>query len=740
MPETGDTRVKRDGEERRLPYWVGYGLTAGLLLAITATLVLVVLPSRYALVAELRESGISFPTSADAVAFPMAERDTLITPPPPPVEREPGPAERIWATVDSLQAAGDLGEAIVRMEDYLEIHPGDLSIRRERARTLANIGRPAAARAAFEDLVRRTDAPADRLALARLLRDAGDVDAPIALYRRLIDERPTDLELRHELARLYMWAERYEAAEAELRSLVADAPDVGRYRLDLARVLYWNDQPAEARSVLADFSTDDPLAPEAAELDRELARLLTPPPQPEPPPPTLAERARRATADGDFAAAAELYERAMAEAPADSALAREYVDLLQFRLEDLDAAIAAMHAYDERFGLDADDRYRLAQLYLWTERESEARRVLEALVRDHRDRVDAWSLLGDAYRYADDRSSAREAYRYALTLDPSDERAAAGLAELDRIRSETIARRESPGGGPRVSLFTDSDDFLQLDAGGGAGWTTGSLAFDATAGYRRLEGVDPGGLPAEDRGGFATLEAARWWSEASLRTAIRLGVDHLDAAGTEPLIGLSVSRFGRSGSSLALRYDHGPAYLHTYTLESALAEVAADRVEVAAFSPLGTDWSVSAGGELLRLATDDVNNTRLSGGLTLARRLDSWLTADIGTRVLGFTDAAPAPGRRLYWDPKLFWSNTVGLAAAHRPERGLGYRLRLSGGAAWADERDALESDWIPQFGVEAGMSWLSESARVDLTTFYRRSREDEYSSFGAELTLRIRP
>ncbi|MFW6084125.1 MAG: tetratricopeptide repeat protein, partial [Gemmatimonadota bacterium] len=560
------------------------------------------------------------------------------------------------------------------------------------------------------------------------------------LYRRLIEERPADLELRHELARLYMWAERYGPAEAELRALVADAPDVGRYRLDLARVLYWDDRPEEARSVLADFPADDADARTAAELDRELARLLTPPPEPDPPPPTLAERARRATADGDFATAAELYRRAVAAAPSDSALALERIDFLQYRLEDLDGAIAALRAYDEHFGLDRDGRHRLARLHLWTERDGEARRLLEALVRDHPDHAESWSLLGDARRYADERAAAREAYRRALALDESDERAVAGLAELDRLRGERIAARESFGAGPRLSLFTDSDDFLQLDAGGGAGWAAGTLSFDASGGYRRIEGIDLAGLPSDDRGGFASLEVAHWWSEASVRTALRVGLDHLDGVGTEPLLGLSVSRFGRSGSSLTLRYDHGPAYLHTYTLESALGEVAADRVEVVAFSPLGAEWSVSVAGELLRLAEDDAANTRLGGGVTLARRIDSWLTADVGTRVLGFTDAAPAPGRRLYWDPELFWSNTVGLVAAHRPERGLGYRFRLSGGAAWSDERDAPEGGWIPQFGAEAGMSWLSESARVDLTTFYRRSREDEYSSFGAELTLRIRP
>ncbi|HSM08001.1 MAG TPA: tetratricopeptide repeat protein [Gemmatimonadota bacterium] len=733
-------REPRDAERRRVPYALGYGLTAGVLLAVTVALVVIVLPSRYALIADLRESGISFPTSVDAVGFQTPGREPLIEPPPPPPEPELGPAEAMWIEVDSLLAAGAYQPAVARMEAYLEEHPYDFSVHRARAHALAAAGRPAAARAAFEELARMSGAPDDRLALARLLRDAGEVESAIEQYRVLIAARPDDLELRHELARLYMWRERHSEAIAELRRLVAMAPEVGRYRLDLARALYWNDRLEEARAVLAGMPASAPETTAAAELDDELARLLTPPPEPEPEPLTLVEQARAAAAADDFGTARELYDRARAEAPADSAVARERIDFLQYRQADLEAAISALEAYEERFGLDADSRYRLGELYVWTDRQDDARRHLEALVRDEPDRADAWGLLGDVYRYADERGAARDAYERALVLEPEEAHSMAGIPELDRLRSETIASREQAGLGPSLSLFSDSDDFLRLDLGAGARWTGSTYVVGLDAGWRRLEGRDLLGQLAEDEGAFATLEVARWWSEASVRTALWLGADHLDAAGTEPMFGLSVERFGRTGAAFGLRYEHGPGYPLTYTLESASAQIVADRLEVSASAPVGADWSVSAAADLARLSGDEPTNTRWGGGVTVARRLGPWLTADVGSRLLGFTDPAPAPGRRLYWDPSLFWSNTLGVSLGQTPQTGLGYRFRLSGGAAWADERDVAEAGWIPQYGAEAGLTWRSDRTTLDLGTFYRSGREDEYNSFGGELTLRIRP
>lgn len=729
--------------QRRIPYWMSYGLTAGILLAVTGALVLIVLPARYALVADLRESGLSFPTTADAPAFPMPESEPLIQPPqeaPRTVAPEPGPAERLWEAIDPLLADGRYGEAIVQMDRYLQDHPTDLSIRRERARSLALAGDTPAARDAFESLVERTGSPLDRLSLARLLRDLDEVDNADALYRELMAERPTDLDLHYEVARFYMWAERYPEAEALLRNLVVRAPDVGTYRLDLARVLYWSDRPAEARVVLAGIGDDAPEAAEARELDATLAELLRPPPEPEPKPETLVDRARSAAANEDLETAADLYARAIAETPDDQDLALEYIDFLQYRLEDHDAAITSIVDYEARFGPDPDLSYRLAELYLWTEREAEAGRVLEALVRDYPDRANAWGLLGDVHRYADERGKARMAYERALELQPGELHATAGLAELDRLRAQTVATREPMGLGPKISLFSDSDDFLRLDIGGSAAWTRSTASLNLSAGYRRLEGIDLSGMDVSDDGFVASLEGSRWWSEASLRTAVRAGVDHLEVSGTEPTFGLTVEKFGASGSSLSLRYDHTPAYLLAATLESALAEVTADNVEVVGSKPLGDNWSLAASADVALFDGGGLTNTRLGGGATVSRRLSPLFSAEISTRVIGFSDPAPVIGRRLYWDPNLFWSNTVGLSSSHIPERGLGYRARVIGGMAWSDERDQLETRWVPQFGIDGGIEWLTERTTLDLGAFYRRSREDEYNAFGLDLTFRVRP
>lgn len=735
--------ARSSGDGDRVPYGLKYGLTVLVLLAVTGALVVVVLPSRYALVADLRESGISFPTRSDAVAFPMPRNEPLVEPPRRAVAPPPSPIEVLWRGLDSLFARGDDAGAIDRMDAYLAEEPGDVGVRRERARALVRVGRPEQARRAFRDLVRRSGSTVDRLALARLERDAGNVGEAVRLYDGLLAERPDDTDVRHELARLYLWAGRYADAERELQRLVAAEPSDGRFRLDLARALYWSDRPEEARTVLAGVAPGSAIYADARALTDELDRLLAPPPATlDTVPPTLVERAREAGAQGDLTAARALYDRALAESPGDTAVARERIDFLQFRVEDLAAATAAIEEYRARFGLESDDRLRLAELYTWTGRYDEARTELEALVADRPGRADAWSLLGDVRRYQDDRGGAREAYARAMELHADDPRASAGLAELDRLRDASVASRAPtrPGAGPRIAWFRDSEDYSRLDLGGGIGWTRGALAIDVAGGYRRLEGLGLDGTPGRDEGGFASVEAARWWSEASLRTALRVGVDHLDAAGTEPTGAVSITRFGTSGSSVGVTAEHGPAYPHTYTLESAAGEVSADRLEVAAAAPLGRAWAVAATAEALRLSADAGSSTRWATGATLTRRVSDAVALDVGSRLVGFSDPAPVGARRLYWDPRLFWSSTVGLSARHAPERGLGARLRLSAGAALADERDVAGREWIPQLSAEGGLAWSSERFELGVDAFYRRSREDGYDAFGSTLTVRIRP
>jgi tetratricopeptide (TPR) repeat protein len=726
----------------RLPYWLRFVAATAVLLGITAVLVLVVMPQRFVLEAGFRESGITFPSSR--VGFRPPEPAPLVRPPPPPpprVEPAEGPAERLWREIDPLLASGRWAEALARMDEYLDANPGDLAVRRERARTLSRAGRTEAAIAAWRGIVRETGAPADRLALARTMRDGGDLDAAIDLYGGLVAARPTDRALRAEQARTLLWAQRYADAEAVLRGLLAQDPTDDAARLDLARALYWDGRPAEARIVLASLAADSPLAPEARTLDDELASVLATPAPPEAPPPTTVERARLATADGDLDRARRLYAEALSETPDDRALWTEWIDFLQFRLEDPVAARDAMLALAGRVDLTGDERFRLAELHAWTGREAEAESILEALLGVEPGRADALAFLGDLRRWLGDPVSASRTYREALAADPGDERARAGLDSLQTRRERLVVAREPAGFGPGVTWFADSEDFLRLDLAGQADFAWSVNALKLRAGYRRLEGYDPAGTFTTDHGGFGEIEYARWWREAGLRTSVRLGAEGLDLAGFEPAAALEVTVPDAGGFALTGRLESAPAWPLTATYESVAEPVRADRLHASAFRGLGDRWSLGAALDGALLSGGGSTNPRWAGWVTLSRSMSRFLSVDLGTSLSGFGEAAPAPvGRRLYWDPRLFWATTASLSLSSIPDRGWGWRARLTGGAAYADERDAVEPGWFPQYGAEGGVVLRGTGQDVVLDAFYRRGREQEYSSWGLELGVLLRP
>ena len=212
---------QREAERRLLPYWLRFlAVTAALLLA-TGVLVLVVMPQRFVLEAGLRESGVSFPSSR--VGFGAPRSAPLVQPPPPrPVSPASvqGPAEILWNELGPALDAERWDVALGLMDAYLRERPADLAVRRERARTLARAGRLSAAEAAWERLATETGAVADRLELARLLRDRGEYDRAIAIYEGLIEDRPDEPGLQREYASTLLWAERYPRAIESLRNIL----------------------------------------------------------------------------------------------------------------------------------------------------------------------------------------------------------------------------------------------------------------------------------------------------------------------------------------------------------------------------------------------------------------------------------------------------------------------------------------------------------------------------------------
>lgn len=734
--------VQRDAERRTLPYWLRFLVVTAVLLLSTGILVLVVMPQRFVLEAGLRESGVSFPSSG--VGFGAPESGPLVHPPPPrPVARDQprGPSEVLWAELGPALDAERWDEALGLMDAYLSERPGDLSIRRERARTLARAGRLSPAETAWERLASETGAVADRLELARMLRDRGDYDGAIALYEGLIVDRPNEPTLQLEYARTLLWAERYPEAIQRLQHYAEQNPDDDGARLDLSRALYWGERPEEARQVLAGLTDTSPVSDEARALDAELAAVLAPPPAPEPPELSTVERARVAAADGDLDAAAELYEAALSANPDDPELWLEWIDFVQFRLEDEPGARDALLLYAERFELTADEMLRLAELHAWTDQQAEAVAILEASLGEHPDHTDSWALLGDLRRWGGDAAGASDAYRSALAVDPANSGALDGLEQL-KIRRETIVAYNEPKGyGPDTNLFSDSDDFLKLDIAGDADFRWGVDAVTLRAGYRRLEGYGPAGLFTTDEGGFGEATYAHWWREASIRTALEFGVEHLDGFGTQPSAAIDVRAPDLGGFSLTGRLETMPAYRLTRTYESIAEPVRADRLFVALFRSFGDRWSLGGALDLGVFDGAGEANPRYSGWVTLSRSLSPVVSVEIGTSLLGFGQAAPAPaGRRLYWDPKLYWATTAAVSLQSIPDRGWGWRGRLTAGAAYDEERDLSEPAWVPQFGVEGGVVLRGEQQDLGLNAFYRRGREEDYSSWGLELVMIVRP
>lgn len=704
---------------RRIPYWVSFAVLTLLLGGGTAAFVLGVLPRRFVLQTGLKESGVGFPSRTPE--FGPERRAPLVRPAPPrpaPETPPPGPAEAFWARVMPLLRADRWAEALPVFRDYLADHPDDPGALREYAITLRKAGRDARAETALRRLVKLTGSFEDRRALARVLRDEGRTDRAVALYRKLAAERPGDASLRLEMARALLWAGRPEKA-GEALALLPDSVLEGAAARGLADTVRARlAAPAETAAAVAE-------APK--------------------PPPGLLERARAAAAHDSLRLASSLYARAARAHPDSAAAWLEWADLLELRLQDYGGAASALARGLELSGKDGAQRVRLARLEAWSGHEGRAREILEGLVAREPDRADAWAWLGDLRRFAGDRPGAASAYRRALALEPGQERATSGLAALDARNEEILAAREPRGSGPDGSLFLDSDRFRQVDASLFGRARSGSLVVDGRAGWRLLHGRTLGSTPAERtlQGGFADAEAARWWRQATVRTSLSLGAERLEGGDVRPHWGAGLRLPEAGGFALAADYEHAPAYPLTRTLESVLEPVTADHLSLSAFRSLGSSWSVRTAADLAFLSAAPADNVRVAGSLALRRRLAAWLTGGYVTRWVGFDDPAPAAGaatnRRLYWDPRSFWSHQL-LVEAATPAGGDGWgaHLGLRGGFALVDER-GVASTTVPQLEVDGGLDRSAPWGSLSAGLFYGRAREGGYESFGAQLGVRVK-
>jgi tetratricopeptide (TPR) repeat protein len=721
----------------RTPYWLRFSLILATLGATTSAFVLIVLPRRFVLNANLIESGITFPTGTIPF-WHLGLRHVI--PPTPIIIPEPilpGPAEVFWSEVVPLLDAEAFERAQPVFEQYLAEHPDDIDAWRDYAVTLQRLGHYEAAEQIYLRLVDTFGEPTDKLDLARLLRDQGRFESSLTLYRELVAADPSDVELHHELTQTLVWAGNYREATYAYRTLMTESPDEQQYRLELAQVLWWDGYPVNALKLLRAFPSDAPQASEAEVLRAYLDSLLT---AALPPGETLIEQARRALEVQHFEQATALYRRAIFRDPADPGLWLEWADFQQLHLQDLAAARDALIHVGTLRNLTSTERFRLAQLYSWTGQEEAAESVVLALLEDDPNYTEAWVLLGDLYSWQGHRIQAARAYRQALARAPTNETARLGLASVRQQTADAIVESERPRAGPQVLLFQDSDDFLRLDVMATASHVWSNASALVRSGYRRIEGAALDGTPATEQGPFLEVEIARWWRLGTVRTSLATGLENFNDSGTEPTLEVGLEMPDIHGTSLTAIYRHGRAFPQAVTLESVLGGLLTEQLEASFFRRLDTSWDLSGAASVAALHGTDESNTRLQLAFTTRRALTQHFSAAITSQVLTFGEAAPViQGRRLYWDPAVFWSNGLQLAVSSPTDNPLQLNVRITPGMALTKERAGGSLDLVPQLGTEAGFGYETDHIEFRTNVMYWQGREGDYSSFGANIAFAIK-
>ncbi len=726
--------------ESRIPYWWRFAALAVASLGLLFLFVFGFLPQRFLLELDFNESGFAYPVI----------RPSAYSPPPPPVPGRVlrptarGPAERFWATYLPLLESGEHEAASQVLAAYLEAHPGDRAAWEEQARVLWHLGRLTAADAAY---VRALELGADdgiKLERARLLAAAQRWDHAVSVFEELVAATADDPSppLLREFAELAVWTERYERALALYARLAELAPGDPEPLFRTAQILYWTNQLKGAAELLA--SLPEGIARARVDSLRSAIAAALPPPAA---PGTEIEAnplevARGLVLEGAVDSALAIYRRQLASlngTEADSLLL-ELADVFEYRAGAPDSAMGYLRLYLARHPEDERVRLRLARRLGWSGRLSAAQAEAERILSARPDNAEAWVLLGDLHRWRGSRDEAERAYERALAVNGSESGAPApaleGLEALRRQADAELAREGNIGPSTGFGYFSDSDDFTLASWAGeyrfGSPSTRAALALD-------VESLGGRGL-ASGEGDLTAFEIAavgeRWWLDGSLHTTASLGLwipeSKTDA---QPTGGLALTVPDWRGGTYRFIYEGGPAFRETTTFEAAVAGLRSDAVVVESYRPLGERWDVSAAAGLALFSGAGPSNVRATARLGVLFRARRDWTFGYETFLLSFADPSPDPGRRLYWDPQLYWVHSAVLGFSGAPGPDWGFELRATPGVAFVNER-ADGTSLVPTLGVlVAGeRTWGRWALRGGAGL--GQSRTDGYRAFRFDLGL----
>lgn len=224
--------------------------------------------------------------------------------------------------------------------------------------------------------------------------------------------------------------------------------------------------------------------------------------------------------------------------------------------------------------------------YAWDGQYDDAERDLRTVVRQSPDYADAWSALGDLYRWSDHPRQAVDAYAHWVALAPRDPGAhiarGRALRDLGQLRAARADFDAAAALGAAPAEINDLRQSLQpraAELGGAYRWGV-SLGWNHTG----FTGGQPGWNDAD-------LSLRRYFSQGSIALEL-LQADHFGSRDHALALDGYVPLWSRAYANL--RYQQGP--------RSGVLPQQEWRAEV--FQGVGQGWELSGSVDHLRFASD----------------------------------------------------------------------------------------------------------------------------------------
>ncbi len=605
---------------------------------------------------------------------------------------------------------------------------------------------------------------ASALLQARRYREAA------AEYRRLLQQQPGNFEWRLNYARTLAWGGSHREAEIELKKLSARAPRNATVE-ELLRSARANIEPSsrEARAWVAERPSYTPYRlalarayvregrPRSAfsHFDIALGR--------QPSAALLSEAGDARAAGGDRRGAVDLYRRAVERAPSNGSIRRSYA-----------AALAANRQYDvaiQQYTMLLDDRpdprllVERADIRRRSGDEAGAERDLEAAIA-LQPTPQAYTALGDLYRWREQFTRSRLAYQQALALRPNDRRTIARLAQLRRDARPGFGYASTIDELPGVTVdgggVSDNTGFMYFTAEGRLGFPFGSgtvlgIGVEPRVVYDRSPGdvlVEDGEATQRILGAATTAGLAYTYhgEEIDTRLAGRGGVAAHSVGSAIPVLAGSAVLNYRGAWSLSVEGTSGPAYENVMALavsddplfvpiDGSNVLLTSQTFAVAVAAPFGIA-DVGAEFEGMRLSD---GNTRSAFHASFRVPLIGGLSALYSAGAIGFAERST-----LYWDPSEYVTHAIGLELGARSDEGVAFTARVLPGIARSVEGlTPSDPGSTGETGVARFVGQLAATVDLDvrrnrwetaLGAAFATGRSGSYQQFEANLSFRYIP